>query len=91
MGLESSRDRSIELGSRSRVGLFLQARIEASRWWKHGLRLTGPEDGHEPFWRTTSALSEGVHTRSQAGDGRQSAAVDGAEAARDGCDVGSGR
>lgn len=62
------------------MGLFSQARIEASRWWKHGLRLTGPQDGHEPFWLTISALSEGLHTRSQA--------VDGVEAARDGYDVG---
>lgn len=83
VGLESDRDRSIESGSRRRVGLFSQARIEASRWWKHGLRLAGPQDGHEPFWRTISALSEVVHTRSQAGDG--------AEGAGGGCDIGCGR
>lgn len=43
----------IEVSSRDREGewvLFSQARIDASRLWKHGLRLAEPQDGHEPFW-----------------------------------------
>lgn len=40
----------IESGSRRQKWvLFSQARIDASRLWKHGLRLAGPRDGHEPF------------------------------------------
>lgn len=76
----------IEVSSRDREGewvLFSQARIEASRWWKHGLRLTGPRDGHEPFLVNGLGALRRLCTRAvkqATGGGR----------ARDGSDIGYG-
>lgn len=61
------RDRSIEAGSKRRVGLLSRARIDASRWWKHGLRLAGPQDGHEP----SGARSRRFQVRAHAQSGRR--------------------
>lgn len=75
----------IEVSSRDRVRewvLFSQARIEGSRWWKHGLRLTGPRDGHEPFLVNCLGALRRLCTRAvkRATGGR----------ARDGSDIGYG-